>query len=617
MKGCRHAKAWIQRAVDGELSLHERFRLEEHLGGCSSCRSLHAAQETLEEALLSLPDPPADRLDLDCAVAEVRAKIDETLAEPDAPGLDARPGSGRRRLARWGVAAVLLGVTAALALRALLAGPVDGDPTPLAEPAIRRNFAPEPAAPETDAVVPTRLDEVRSTVAGELVAALGELSPTAPRAEVEAALAGFQNRTRDLSRSWPLLRIVEGLVAVRDEETARAAARYLGVRGNAISTGALRDGISRPDIAPAAVCALGDLGEPGLDGLADALRDPKLFALALDRIIAVGGEGAARLVEDALGRVARRMRTYPDQGTQDELASLLLALGSMEPPPVESFLRLAERGTLPRGELLGALRNVFGAKAELGALVASGRASWNEEILLDALAVLAPEAALPWIAERAAERAHRDQALACLVAYGDASALAVLVELRANGRVASEHVVATARRVLDEDGGPALDLAMRWTGPPEVPRPDARTASRLLDLLLETESRGSGEALAHLAFAETLSRDERLLAALAVGELGLPDHTLRLVEGMRGLQTGDHRIAAACLLSAHALGGVDGAERALDAVGHVSPRSGRRLLHLCDEAEREGTRAVTLYKVARELETYYDPKHRKETVSAL
>ena len=633
MRGCTQARRWIDRAVDGELSIDERFRLDAHVERCAACRADLAALEQLESALAGAPQPPVDSLDLERAVTAVRAGIEAVgrTGDGDESPLDFAPAAEQSRRAPgalrpvaavFALAATLLALTW-LALRDPTVGPAieSGVETNAPRDDIAETTTPPTKdtvgqVPPTDLVgdtagdeqaiedvfVPERLEQVREEVAHQLAASWEGIPLFASRAEVLAGAERFENATRELTRDWPLLRIVQGLVESEDEALAGSAIRYLGLRGDAIAGGTLRDALDRPALGAAAVVALGDLGFAGLAGLEEALARPELAGLAVDHLVTVGGREVAGILAAAVER---------ERGAN--VRPLLSALAAVEPPPVATLLRLARDDHAPLPDVLAALRGAPGAGKVLGELIAAGERRFEPELLLEVLAELRPAAALPWIEERAAERRTREPALACITAYRDADGLGVLVRLRANGRLRGELIVEAAADLITAAPEAAVDLARRQG------EDEGRSASSaLLSLLMEVEVESPesiGEALIALAFSRALSDDERLLAALAIGELGTEDCMPSLIEGMGALPAGKERLAAACLVSANALGGEDAVGAALVTVGALSTRNEERVLALLAERQAKDQPAVTLYKVARELEPYYDTKHRRATLA--
>ena len=104
---CRTARSHLQRRLEGTLSVEDDFRLEDHLTGCDRCAREAQTQSALEEAFVSLPEPPVEHVDVERAVRAVRARIEEG-AEASRTSADGRPRPylGLRRVAA--AAAVVL-----------------------------------------------------------------------------------------------------------------------------------------------------------------------------------------------------------------------------------------------------------------------------------------------------------------------------------------------------------------------------------------------------------------------------------------------------------------------------------------------------------------------------
>jgi hypothetical protein len=119
-------KQVVERSFEGRASLDELFDLEAHVRDCARCRELHEQSHALQEALAEMPAPPVERLDVERALAGIRAGIeagDAAVGPADDPAnvaaREERP-AGRRAL--WlaaAAAAVVLLPGAWLIARAL------------------------------------------------------------------------------------------------------------------------------------------------------------------------------------------------------------------------------------------------------------------------------------------------------------------------------------------------------------------------------------------------------------------------------------------------------------------------------------------------------------------
>jgi hypothetical protein len=613
VRGCREARGWLERSLDGRLALEEEFRLEAHLRACARCRGAAGRARLVEEALQRLPEPPLRG----CAPDE--RSIEGALARIHA-GIASRPSAPRRmRLTPVGALAAAAASLAALALaRALvspprgtgegeapaaraiaapdvprvpraergaepvpedLAGPAREPGVPLAPPPAR-GAAPRPSG----ALEPHRLDEARHRVRRALATALAV--PGTP-AQAERR---FEEQSRAVQQDgWPVTRLLEELLDDEDPDVARGAATALGRRGDRISAGPLARALARPEIRASALAALGALGEEGIAGLAQALHDPSVRAQALLCLGRIGGPRAAEVIERELVRAGTERD--PDE-REEERRVLLARLAATGTSAVRSLVRLAERGHLPEARALACLGTIPGGGAALAAELRPGRAA--TPFLLAAVERLRPEAALPWVEELCRASNRRDEALRCLAGWPGERALATCLRLAREGRVPRGALVETVRAQLALDSEAALRLADLLS----VAR-DGQGAAVLLDLLLEAEAPAGASALAHLALAAPLSDDERQWAALAVGELGDERDAERLERGLLRLGAEQKRLRAACLLSIHALAGERGAERAL---ASLRLHDFRPLLAELHRASERGSPAVDLYRVARALD---------------
>jgi len=435
---------------------------------------------------------------------------------------------------------------------------------------------------------------VRQLLRAELVAAFSDWSPGMDPA---AALARFDEATLGLEGRWPLLRFVEELTRDGDPAVARAAIRLLGRRGDRISALALSRALPRAELGKTAVAALGELGTNGLDGLSVALEDPRLAPGALERLAAIGGSGAARIVERSL--IARGVDLARDEGRVGALASM----GSVA---LEPLLRLARRGGEARRICLGRIERLPGAADALAGLLRGapghapghapgegpGEGPGDEKALLLEAAVRLPSAgALSWVEEQCLDSEWRDRALATLARWEGVEPLEALIRLSATGRLPDERILATARELLGADPGRAAALAR------EVARGAPEEARGLLELVVACDVPRSGGACALLAGSD-LHEDERQWAALAAGDLGEPADAATLVELFRHTDPGERRLRAAILLSIHRLGGEESVVRAL---GLRHGRAWERLDRALAEADERGA-AVALHRVVRALD---------------
>jgi len=216
------------------------------------------------------------------------------------------------------------------------------------------------------------------------------------------------------------------------------------------------------------------------------------------------------------------------------------------------------------------------------------------------------EPALPWIAERCHERAHRTTGLASLAAFDDGQALPILMQLWDEGHLDDAEVLAAVATAEERRPGQLAAHVTRLEASDQV-----EELGLLLRALLTGDGPWAGEALALLARSRQLGEDERVWAALAVGEIGATRQLEDLHELLRGLESERKLLASACLLSIHALGGEPAVRDALVGAG---PERTTRLLDLLARRARDRNTAAPLFKLARQLEPWLDavtPERRR------
>lgn len=558
---CHEARAALDSALERELALEQRLRLEAHLAGCAACARRAARARRLQELLEGPGDPRPVRADVESAVQTVFARLDRGEGAPlELP----RPRRARRLLVPLLAAAALVAV---LAVRALA-------PRPAPTPALP---APEPAPV---AAAPWAEGEVELAVRAAL---LESFAASAPEAE---ALARFQERLREPARAgWPLRRFVEGLAERPDPGTAQAALRCLGALGDANALPALERALERAELAPTAFVALEALAPASFAVLERALGAPRLAPGALASLCRLGGERAARILE----RAARSAGPHANPSR----ATLLDALTATGPDAVASLLRLAGEAREPdeARALVARLTLVAGAGPALAHALEDVRepAEWHYAALL----ALQPFEALPWLAERCASHRQRPAALAVLEAYPGTPPLATLLRLAGTGRVPRDELVRALVGLLERDAvrAPAFSREV-------LARAAPLEAQAWLALLLESGHPGAAAALVPIAAAEELGPEERQWAALAVGELGGEVEARELAGALPATRRLERRLAAATALSLQAHLGSEGVREWL---GPVSPAALRRAAESLESGTRAGA-AVRLHRVARALE---------------
>ena len=627
MRGCRAARRRFDGALDGELALEERFRLEAHLAACPVCAQRFAELRRVEEAFQRLPEPPLERLDLDAAVDGVRAGLAAAARSAGAPE-HVPPAAGPRPLHRprhrarhrnrrvGSLVLLAAALAAALGLALELGSGRAGGPAETtgrdvagrpAQDEPHREEAPAEALPgstegstagsiDESMDEATRLAALRERMREALAIAFAGVAPGGPAA---GPVARFEELLGDAGRGWSLRRNVEVLVLDPEPLVARGALRYLGLRGDVLSRQALEPALAVPGLRASAVAALADLGPLGVPALARALQAEPLPAdavLALGRL-ARGMPEAARALEDEVRRRASLAR-------RDEAAQALLVetLAGVGPRAVDGLLRLVRDVPQAAGELLSALALVPGGRGRILELLERRVPAGERDALLEGLAVLQPPEALPWLAEEAEDPRGRAGALRTLGSWADATVLPTLLALVADGRVPEEQVVAITRPVLSRDPAGAVRLAEATLAAEDEP-----AGQQLAQLLLAAAHPAGGEALAVLALGDLLVEGERVWCALAVGELGDPAGAARLARELPGRLDADRRLLAACLVSIHAVGGRAEARRLLERI-HLGDAD--RLVAALEEQDQG---SLGLNQVARELARRLQPKEPRSS----
>jgi hypothetical protein len=598
VRGCRRALPRIERAADGSLSLEERFQLEEHVAGCPRCAKRYEEALAIEEALLALPEPPLLRLDVEAAVRGVRSALDAGEAvEPVAPR-PTRPVVERRVAAA--VVVLALGGAGLLLWSEGPFGRDAGEPHEAGGARVATLTEPDsiaPPPPDPDAVDPARLAAARADLRRALAATLGGTEPPAA-----GALERFDELTAELREAdWPLARMAEASLTADDPEIRRGALRFLGARGDRLSAGRVLSAAFEAEYAPVALGALAEMGEPGLDALMIAVREPALSRPALAHLEAVGGAAVVR-------RLAAEVDRETESGTRGELLGALSRTG---PEAVPALLAIAEgtaEDSAERAQVFDALRRVEVGGRELTKLLGNPRAarrggSQRQAVLLEAVRVLQPVGALDYLVELASGSRYQEEALYVLGNYSGPDAVEALVRLHSRDRTPPGLVAEAASTLFRDDPFAAADCARRL-----IHAGRTSDASKLLELLLLSEGRGLGEALVELALFEELDSEERQWAALAVGELGTPADAQLLAAALARMSRADRRLAASILIVLHR---VVGADAVFEALAPLGERQRERVLRVVEQSASRGDVAVPLFKLARELDPWFAARNPK------
>jgi hypothetical protein len=592
---CARARVLIDRVVDHAASLEDELWLDEHVRSCARCRAWQASVRRLEEALASIPEPARIPLDLDRSLAAVNQRIDAELVH-------ARTRLVWRRRIAVACAVVLLLGAFDLLLRSFLAkdgvrnevAVVERAPappeTPAPEPAAPAPVvAAEPAPPEPpeEPLDPERLASARERVRELLSDCLGSLAPGASR---EAVLAGAQcidDCARELTQArWPILRLTAAFTTDEDERVARAAVRYLGVRGDALSLERVKDVLRAPARGADGVRALGDAGERALPALAAALREPELEQLALQEIARQKTAAAVRVLER---EAMRRAESRSARADARPIEPVLAALASQGAIAVASLVKLGESEAL-RPAVLAALATTEGAGAAIAELSRGSEARGHEAVLLAAIGLLGVREALPFVEAQCGDERVRVSALACLQKLGGRDALAAVVRASQKARAGRDALVAASCGIVATAPDTAAELAQELAAVH-----DADGLKALLALLLADPCPQAVPALASLCTCELLPLNERERAARRAGEVGRPEQVADLARSLQSLQAGAHRVGAVLVTSIAALGGEEAAQQA------IAPLAEGRGARWSRELAARSSRAGATPQIARAL----------------
>ncbi len=449
------------------------------------------------------------------------------------------------------------------------------------------------------AVDATRFDSARHEDArNALRAVLIQESAALPAcANVEAARA-FVARVDDSAPSnalagWPMARLAASLFDDGEREVARAALRYVGLRGDRLTQFELE---RRADGDIEALLARVDSGDESSAALARACLDSKLGAQVRAALLAWPAARAAHVFETALAlegvdlaqrTIDEAKRSIDEAQRKHTLESLALCGESS----IEPTLRLLHAHALGRDEAFAALATVPDIAARLAGVATTSRERFDVDVLAAALAHVRSFEALPWLENLARDPRRRATAVRTLIAYTTPEAFDALLGLWARGSID-----ATA---IDE----AL-AALQVVGPSAVARcgtlcaasGDPLRVSLFLDLLVASNDARDVPALTALAASADVALEERELAVDAVGDFGGVDDIPALVEVLRSLTARERRLAATVVAALYRLG----ATRAVELALAGAPR--RHTERVLEILSHPSVGSVSLVQLARALE---------------
>ena len=588
---CRKARRALRKRIDERLPIEVEFQLDAHLERCAACRAAEARALQLEEALARLPEPATERLDVEHSVQVIRARI-----EKPGEGMRGAP-AGRRwpilRLAAAAAALILVGFLLFELAGEENPGPVDPPENVAGGAPEERPEGPAPRedelAAEDSGVNRERLEATREEVRALLAECGGELPEGATRDEAIAFAELLDERTARLRRQeWPVRRIVEGMLESDNLAAARAAARYLGVRGDSRSRRQLVRALDRAEIAAASTRALGDAGAEGLEGLGDALAHREVRAIALEGIARIGGEEAAATLAEVLFEEAEASEGLLTPS--EDLLATLLELGEHA---VEPLIELGERDWLSREELFATMEGLAGIESYFDQQLAWRSRKVPTDLVLAGAVRFAPDTALSWCVDNLYDRRRGELAALFLPWIPGELTVDALIGMRSDARLGSAELEQMTTLALEVDG----ERFARQAGF-LVDRERKDDATELAELLLAASHPGTGETLTILASPPLLDPAIRQAAVLAVGEWGAESDLPALLELFATLGPGDRYLASACLISIEALGGETACRSAL---AEVAARPTQNILSLLHRRKASEGKNPSIYKLAREL----------------
>ena len=455
-------------------------------------------------------------------------------------------------------------------------------PSPLPGPA----SATVPAAEPIDE---QRLEATRAEVARLLLEAASEITDDSSPERLEAFAQLFDLNSLSLRREdWPVRRMVERLLEAPDATVARAAARYLGLRGDVVSRSRLELALARPEVARAATLAFRDAGADGIEGLGRALALPSERELALEALRGTSGPETAQVLAAAI----------TDMGDDEQRTPLLETLTEHGADALAPLFTLGLEGALTLDELLAQLDRIEGADEWLLEGLDARERDAPRELRLRCVAVLAPGPAARWLEGQvhARDRALQNLARELVPHVPGPAAVASLVRLSDDTRLSSEDMRAMSLRALELDEGRFAHVAGEYVQAGDV----ARTTA-LAELLIAAESALVLPAVRVVAQSPELPETLACDLVTLIGEGGEAGDVESLLALFARLGAGDRQFAACCIVALHRLGGEAAVERAL-----VDGRE-RSLMNILGLLRRRTAGSGTtpsLYKLARELKPY-------------
>ncbi|MBI5431273.1 MAG: hypothetical protein HZA52_00400 [Planctomycetes bacterium] len=438
-----------------------------------------------------------------------------------------------------------------------------------------------PLAVEVDPELVAERERLRDAFAARA------LAPLAARAEVEGFAHAVEVGGEFASAGTDAgLRRVEALLRDPEVAVATRAARYVGLRGDRRSLGALsRAAVSREELS----LALLDLATTTPEALSLALAEPTGRGRVLERAAEL--ELEPRALVDALAQA----REVADDAWRDVLARA-------DAEELVHCVELAGRG----GPAIASIAAESARRADLGpAFAAAASVARGEQVdaWLDVLA-LAPRAeAVGWLVGNLADRRRHDRALAALSAFAGDEGLAELLRDASRGRSRRADLCAVLRA-----RGEREPRVLRAFAERTLQGRDDAEAELLLDALIEAESAESAEsaenaenigaayALCAFALDADLAPELRLIALEALRERPSADAATELASGFERFTRRERRLAAVALLAVKRHGDEATLDTALAGFDETERRAIRELL------ERGAQTSANTVQLARLLE---------------
>ncbi|HED66916.1 MAG TPA: hypothetical protein ENJ09_15340 [Planctomycetes bacterium] len=581
---CSTARSRFESAIDDLLSLEEQLGLDAHLARCRACRAELRRLRVLEEHARGIEEPLITGSMIDASWARIEARLGAAGEEQDSEELGAgvipvRGGAARSRRGILAAAALLIGISAAGWALSLV-------------------FSRTPSADGAEAVpVASSLDEGRPEVsvlqaergiADALLEVFGDDSGSGTRDGTRERIDSFVALARPFA-DWSVDRIAASILSAPDPELARAAARYLGARGDRASIPDLERAIEEGEIVAAAAEALGRIGPPAVPALGRRLAMRAGRSDVLDALATIADESAARAVSRSL------LDVVDGPGGLPEAADFLDALAAMGDEGLLALARIAEDRSDDAGlraEILARLEGMGVSGDAVEKVLRSRELAAHSDLALEFASRLPGEAALAFLADRVRESRTRPGALRVLTERPGPDTVVALLELDVAG-VVPETDLRDAFRRLTVRSPERMELAADRL----VRERRGALLERYLELLVAGRTPAAAGALVVLAGADLLPEESRQWAALHAGILGGEREALLLSGAARSMGAGERRLLAAHLVAIH---------RHLGASGVTDTLRGRpaaivtRVLDALDQAV-DVPDSVLLFRVARAL----------------